>query len=132
MRVKTVKILLITSILSCVAVATVLVAVYHLRNITREEMIEISRNTTTVQEALEDASKCGRDLRVTAEYWSATYIRSLKQSYPNVTEWKNLPEDHGVWKVTWRESTSGDGIDILYFIDELTGEILFESVYYFG
>jgi len=99
----------------------------NMGTITKQEAIEISRNTPIVQEALsyggEEAS------RVTADHWNATYIALLRQEHPNLREIENLPEDHGVWRVFW---VILPGYDILHFIDESTGQILFEGTYYVG
>jgi len=95
--------------------------------ITREQAIEISRNTPIVQEAIGSS----RGLMVIeAYYWSAIYIGTLKEKHPNMTEWRNLPEDHGAWRVHW--DITPPGYQITHYIDELTGQILFEGVYYAG
>jgi len=99
--------------------------------ITGEQAIEISRNTPIVQEALQEASRLGfpSEFHPAISYWDATYIRSEKQEHPNAREIENLPEDHGVWKISW---SIFPGYRILHFIDGLTGQILYESVLYTG
>jgi len=95
-------------------------------SLTREEAIEISRNTAIVQEALSH----GGIPRVTADHWNATYIISFKQEHPNLREIENLPENHGVWRVFW--VVLPPGYHILHYIDELTGKVLHEGVSYVG
>lgn len=95
-------------------------------SVTREEAIEISRNTPIVQQALSH----GGNPRVTADHWNATYTISLKQKYPNHEEFENLPEDHGVWRVFWIIFPPEEYI--LHFVDELRGQVLYEGAYYFG
>lgn len=88
--------------------------------ITREEAIEISRNTPIVQQALSEA---GGRVIVEADYWSTEYINSLRGKYPSdVTE--KLPNDRGAWRVRW--NNDAPGYHILHFVDELTGQILYE------
>jgi hypothetical protein len=94
-------------------------------SLTKEEAIEISRNTATVQEALSQ----GGIPRVTADHWNVTYIISFKQEHPNLREIENLPQDNGVWRVFW---VIPPGYHILHYIDEETGEVLHEGVYYVG
>jgi hypothetical protein len=94
--------------------------------LTKEEAIEISRNTAIVQQALDET---GGEMIVEAEYWSAEYINSLMGKYPSdVTE--DLPNDHGVWRVHW--VNYAPGYRILHFIDELTGKVLHESWFIAG
>jgi hypothetical protein len=102
--------------------------VLHGNALTKKEAIEISRNTPVVQEALNDPHTKSDMIIIDADYWNATYIRSLKEELPGVYE--ELPDDHGVWRVHW--GITPPGYQILHFVDELTGEILYEGVYYTG
>lgn len=88
--------------------------------ITREEAVEISRNTPVVQQAMSEAVDA---LIVTADYWSADYINSVRQEGPGDVMEK-LPSDHGAWRIGW--NNAAPGYHILHFIDELTGQILYE------
>lgn len=108
------------------ALTSITILIVQGNSLTGEEAIEISRNTSIVQEAL----SYGGIPRVTADYWNATYIISLKQKYPNDEEFENLPDNHGVWRVFWIIFPPEE--HILHYIDELTGEVLYEGVYYFG
>jgi hypothetical protein len=98
-----------------------------------EQAVEISRKTLAVQEALQRASRLGFPedrFHPGVSYWDAAYIRSLKQERLRGSEIKNLPEDHGVWRILWHIMPPGDWI--LHFIDGLTGQILYESVLHTG
>jgi len=99
--------------------------------ITMEQAVEISRKTPAVQEALQHASRLGfseDEFYPGVSYWDAAYIRSLKQKHPHMWEWKNLPEDHGVWKILWIIMPPGYWIS--HYVDGLTGQILYEGVFY--
>jgi hypothetical protein len=110
-----------------VSISIMLDTFLNMGTITKHKAMEISRNTPIVQEALsyggEEAS------RVTANHWNATYIALLRQEHPNFREIENLPEDYGVWRIFWNIMPE---YHILHFIDETTGQILFEGVYYVG
>jgi len=94
--------------------------------LTREEALEISRNTTIVQTALNEGKGM---LAIEANHWSAAHIRSLKRKYPGDV-YEKLPYDHGVWRVCW--DITPPGYQILHFVDELTGEILYEKWFLAG
>jgi hypothetical protein len=95
----------------------------HFSTITREEAIEISRNTSAVQEFLEDATT----------YWvNATYLD--EEEIMLWKEWRpelfgNFPSDHGVWEIMWTIRLKPSGISqtsLYHYIDEETGEIILE------
>jgi len=94
--------------------------------LTKEEAIEISRNRPIVQEAFNYAGDVVYTMK--AEHWDAAYIISLKEKHPNMIDWQNLPEDHGVWMIHW--TITVPGLLVTHYIDEFTGEILFEGFYY--
>jgi hypothetical protein len=100
--------------------------------ITREEAVGISRNTRIIYEAFTWGGELAYGEHVVYEldvhYWNTTYIGRLKEKYPNVVEWQNLPTDHGVWRVDWNIIVPGYLVG--HYIDELTGQILFEGYYY--
>jgi hypothetical protein len=97
--------------------------------LTREEAIEISMNTTILREAQERGYNVVVVSDVQTDYWNADFIRSSKEKLLNEFgklpyEYTKLPDDHGVWRVFW---IVPPGLYILHFIDELSGQILYES-----
>jgi hypothetical protein len=117
------------TLLAVVVVSTLAVAGSP---VTREEAIEISRNRPIIEEAFTWGGELAYGEHVVYEldvhYWNTTYIGRLKEKYPNVVEWQNLPTDHGVWRVHW--DIIAPGMLVVHYIDELTGQILFEGYYY--
>lgn len=93
-------------------------------SLTKDEAIEISRNTPIVQQALREKEVHRGSMVILADYWNSSYINFQRQNkYPgDITE--KLPTDHGVWRIGW--SNDAPGYHILHFIDELTGQILYE------
>jgi len=91
--------------------------------LTREEAVEISRNTWDVQEVFNWGYRVRYNLKV--KYWDTTYIATVKRNHPG-SEWeKNLPDDHGVWEVHWYITAPEHYI--VHYIDEFTGRIVFGS-----
>lgn len=93
-------------------------------NVTKEEAIEISRNSPTMQKYMENATRYSL---VEAEHLNVTTVKSMKESKPKY--YGNLPDDHGVWKIVWGFRLKPYGIDyteLYHYIDEETGEILQE------
>ena len=80
-------------------------------SLTKEEAIEISRNSKLVQSLLEDADRY-----------------TLEVHYQNKTE---SGKEHGIWLITWyihpTGATSAFAFVISHAIDEETGEILYEG-----
>lgn len=95
--------------------------------VTREEAIEISWKTPLVKEGLDEAMSFGFFSTPRTEFWNATYIQALEAKY--YREYlTGFPEDHGVWVIAWEISVPG--ISIQHYIDEFTGEILYQGVRY--
>jgi len=94
-------------------------------SLTREEAIEISRNSGLVREFLENAD--GYTLEV--HHMNRTQIDRLIEEYPRRREW--YPDDHGVWDVTWYihpvDAPSAFAYVVTHIIDEETGEITHEG-----
>ena len=96
-------------------------------SITREEAIEISRNTELVQglwHLVEDADW----YTLEADYLNENCINELKEQNPQYYEF--LPGDHCAWHVEWEIASSKWGAAIIiihHFIDAETGEILHED-----
>jgi hypothetical protein len=90
--------------------------------LTQDEAIEISVRTSVIRYAQERGYDVGMS-DVQASYWSADFIRSEKlKGSSDVMQ--RLPDDHGVWRVFW---IVPPGLHVLHFIDELSGQILYES-----
>lgn len=97
--------------------------------LTKEQALEISRNTPVVQAALNDPHTESNMMIIAVHYWSVTWIKSLKEKQPDV-DWRFLPDDRGVWRVQW--DITPPGYQILHFIGELTGTILYENWFMAG
>jgi len=95
--------------------------------VTREGAIYLSRNTPSVQEFLEDATTYW----VNATYSDEELVRLWKGGKPE--RFSNFPDDHGVWEVYWHVDLKPHGVDsvgITHYIDEMTGELLWEAILY--
>jgi len=121
--------LIVIFIVSVFALTSITILIVQDNSLTREEAIEISRNTPIVQEALNNPHTRSEMMIIEADYWNATYIRLSKERQPNV-DWSFLPDDHGVWRIHW--DITPPGYQILHFTDELTGQILYESWFIAG
>ena len=97
-------------VVSLFALTSVLVLFGPRRLLTREEAIEISRNSELVQRLLEDSDK--------------HYVRA---DYMNMTG----VSDHGIWYISWLIHPTGagsaTGTVVTHRIDEVTWEILKET-----
>ena len=92
--------------------------------ITKEEAIEISRSSPTMQEYIEKATDY---FLSEAEYLNVTMVKSMKEQ--NIERYGSLPDDHGVWEIVWGMFLKPYGIDftsLWHYIDGETGEILLE------
>ena len=93
-------------------------------SVTKEEAIETSRNSPTMQKYIENAT---RYFLLEAEHLNVTTVKSMKENNPRY--YGNLPDDHGVWKIVWGFLLRPYGIDyteLYHYIHEETGEILQE------
>ena len=93
-------------------------------SITKEEAIEISWSSPTLQKYLENATEY---FLVEAKYLNVTVVKAMKEYDPEV--YGDLPDEHGVWKIVWGWFLKPYGItstDLRHSIDEETGEILLE------
>jgi hypothetical protein len=92
-------------------------------SLTQDEAIGISMKTSIIRYAQERGYDVGMS-DVKASHWSVDFIRSEKlKGSSDVMQ--RLPDDHGVWRVFW--NIGPPGLYVLHFIDELTGQILYES-----
>lgn len=95
-----------------------------------EEAIEISKNSPTVQEQLQNADR----YTVEVHYLNVTRIAELKEGRLELglsPGYEFLPTDHGAWHVVWyihpKGAASAVAVVIGHYIDEETGEILHEG-----
>lgn len=93
--------------------------------ITREEAIEISKNSNLVKESLAVAYS----FTIEANYYNSSMVEQLKTSHLREI-FENVPEGHSVWQVIWwfRYSEGlAAGYDIIVIIDAETGTIIHET-----
>ena len=91
-----------------------------------EDALEISKNSTFVQRELAGARK----YNVEVEYLNITEIAEFKEQAADTGYYDSLPDDHGVWRVTWDfypKEYVPFLVRIAHWIDEETGEILLED-----
>ncbi len=118
---------IVTLVLLSFALTSINRLVVQGRSLTREEAIEISRNSELIRSLwhlVEDADW----YTLEAYYLNETRTGELKEQNPEYYEF--LPDDHGVWLVTWEIGPSKSGpatIIVEHYIDEETGEILHEG-----
>ena len=122
-------VIVIVVVLSFILTSTVMLGPCILgRPLTEEEAIEISRKSSLVQKAF--TFRRGYEVSLEIEHWSTTYIKSIKDEYAWMGDYPYgfLPDDHGVWKLHWEMPS----INIVHWVDDLTGQILHESSLNFG
>ena len=107
------------------ALTSMIVLVESGNPLSREEAIEISRNTELVQKRMEEADRYTFEIR----HFNQTQIEKIVEQYPYRREW--YPEDHGAWDITWYFHPEGAASAVArvvsHTIDDETGEILFEE-----
>lgn len=98
--------------------------------ITAEEAIEISKNSPTVQEQLQNADR----YTIEVHYLNATRVAQLKEGRLELRlspDYEFVPDGHDVWYVVWyihpKGAASAVAVVIGHYIDEETGEILHEG-----
>lgn len=90
--------------------------------ITREEAIEISRNSELVKEGLAIA----RGVSISATYDNSSMIEQLKLGH-NRKAYEKVPEGHGAWTVVWTIYKDVGGYLIIVIVDAETGIIIHET-----
>jgi len=94
-------------------------------SLTKEEAIEISRNSQLVQSLLEDADRYTLEVH----YLNQTQVNEAREEYPWLQEF--YPKDRSVWTVTWyihpMGATSAFAYVVSHIIDAETGQILHEG-----
>ncbi len=95
-------------------------------SLTKEEAIEISRNSETVQKEMEYADRYNLEVH----YLNSTQVDEIRDQYPLLRE--QYPEHRGIWRVIWyihnENDQSASAIAISHVIDEETGEIFHEGL----
>jgi len=101
---------IVTLVIASFALTSINTLILQGNSLTREEAIEISRNSKLVQSLLEGAD------------WYTVQARHLNKTQNG--------KDHEIWHVTWHINPQGlGGVDYLvtHDIDEETGETLYEA-----
>lgn len=102
--------LLVSLVVLSFALTSLVIFLGPRRLVTREEAIEISRNSESVRSLLEDSDK---------HYFRVHYMNMTGIS------------DHGMWYINWLihliGTGSAAGVVVTHHIDEVTGEILKEG-----
>jgi hypothetical protein len=103
--------LLVTVVIASIVFTSTNILIGQGGALTREEAIEISRNTKLVQSFLENADRY-----------------TLEVHYLNKTQ---SDTGHGIWTIIWyihpANAVSAFSYDVIHIIDEETGEILEEG-----
>jgi hypothetical protein len=118
------KILVILVLLSFSAILP-RTAVLQGFSITKDEAIEISRNSSLVWNLLANADKYS----VEASYMNKTEVTEALSEFPGLRE--EYPENRSIWVVTWaihpKGAVSAFSFLVAHVIDDETGKILHES-----
>lgn len=116
--------------------ALTLTSVYSLdalgNPITREEAIEISKNSELVKEGLAAAHR----FTIETNYYNSSRLEQLKKWHSDEI-FKNVPRDafweekvregHSVWEVIWWLRYGVDGHTVIVIVDAETGSIIHET-----
>ena len=95
-------------------------------SLTKEEAVEISRNSATVQEWMEGSDRYVLEVG----YLNSTQVNRAREDSPE--KYGYYPANNGIWIVNWyihpKDALSAVAIVIGQEIDEQTGQILFEDL----
>lgn len=92
--------------------------------ITREEAIDISKNSGLVKEGL----RLSLSFTIETHYYNSSMLDQLRNSH-NVF-WKKVPEGHTAWEVIWWFGGIGapsEGYPAIVIVDADTGTIIHEE-----
>ena len=116
--------------------ALTLTSVYSLdalgNPITREEAIEISKNSELVKEGLAAAHR----FTIETNYYNSSRLEQLKKwhsdeifkNVPRDAFWEEkVPEGHSAWEVIWWLRHGVDGHTVIVIVDAETGNIIHEA-----
>ena len=93
--------------------------------ITREEAIEISRNSGLVKEGVATTERASID----PTHYKSSMVEQLKAGH-NRELYERVPVGHSIWKVVWWFSYrigSSSGYNIIVIVDAETGMMIHEK-----
>ncbi|MBX5327351.1 MAG: hypothetical protein ACQXXH_04695 [Candidatus Bathyarchaeia archaeon] len=100
--------------------------------ITREEAIEISKNSELVKEGLAVAHR----FTIETNYYNSSRLEQLRKwhsdeifkNVPRDAFWEEkVPEGHSVWEVIWWFRYGVGGYNVIVIVDAETGTIIHET-----
>jgi len=93
-------------------------------SITKEEAIEISRNSGLVKEGMSTYDHS----QVDATYYNSSLVEQMKEGHARDI-YEKVPEEHGIWKVTWTFNPGGllIGYTVIVIVDAETGTIVYST-----
>lgn len=95
-------------------------------SLTREEAIEISRNSRVVGDLLKDAEYYTLIVR----YMNSTQVNKAREEFPSLNE--SYPENRSIWLVTWyirpKDAVSSFSYIVSHVIEEDMGQIIYEGL----
>ena len=117
--------LLVASLLVISAVAFVSTFFLQGFSLTKEEALEISRKSETIQRYMDRVVSYS----VQVEYWNRTQVNRVREDFPNTR--KVYPENRNIWIIVWIIKTTMDSNSsasvINHVIDDETGQIVYEG-----
>jgi hypothetical protein len=92
--------------------------------ITKEEAIEISKNSELVKEGIGVALK----FTVEANYYNSSMVEQLKIGHSGEM-YEKVPEGHSIWEVIWwfTYKEKPGAYDVIVVVDAETGTITYET-----
>ena len=92
--------------------------------ITKEEVIEISKNSELVKEGIATFS-C---FTVEANYYNSSLVEQMKKGHTREM-YEKVPEGHSIWKVIWAFTYGGlmVGYTVIVIVDFETGTLIHET-----
>jgi len=118
------SVVLLLLVILFVAVANTLVLQGF--SLTKEEAIEISRDSDTVRSRLEGSD----NYSVEVHYMNSTEVNNARERFPSDRE--IYPENRSIWTVTWSIHAKGTHTGALaiisHVVDAETGQILYEGL----
>jgi len=93
-------------------------------SITKEEAIEISKNSGLVKEGMSTYDHS----QVEAMYYNSSLVEQMKKGHAGDI-YEKVPEEHSIWKVTWAFNPGGlmIGYTVIVIVDAETGTIVYDT-----